>query len=1263
MAADHLAESLHAVSPDATVALAAGPTPALVALVSLAVARVVARALRASPSRRLAVQSTSRRGARRRQQVPAARYKGCSGGGGDEWRGAEGRGDKAERDDSKVAIGILFGTQTGTSEGFAKVGRVHRGRGLFRARRASRVARMRGAVGWGGWEGRACDEGVAWAGSAWLREMPWPSHASRSRCLTSPLCRRNPPAASSLPPNHPSLPFHPPPCRLKPPHSPGPPPSPFPLFPHPQPVPLVALTDTSCLTSCCMRHHPMGPHGQDDLAEDSDGFTAKLKAFHATFFLVATGAATALPPALLPAPLRTSGSAALLAAAHHAAIASPRHTHASCMSLCATSDSTRPIPVAALPCRALSYGDGEPTDDAQRFFKWLHATAAHAEAQDDSPVPLLGAPFLLSSGWEIGQYEHFNLMGKMLDKHLAALGGQRVAEVGLGDDDQCIEDDFKACLSLTQPLVPPLTPFVPHVCIVGRRAGLWKGFEALVLGRGAGGEGQQGEGAAGEWEDEEEEVQEYQVRFHSRVGQAGVAGENGELNGGLNGHVHEEMNGKMNGETNGKVNGGEKQVNGVGEHKNGGEEEEEQMSMGEAIAAVGWHSHSIGRARVAVVRELQAPNSDRSTLHVELDLSPCPHLQYEVGDHVAVFPENSDADVAAVAKCLGLDLDDVISLHLPSPSSSLPPPPPGRHSIRSVLASLPDLHSSPRKAALAVLAHFASHPDEAARLKHLASDGGKAEYREWVAAAHRSLLEVLQAFPSARPPLAVFLASVAPRLQPRFYSISSHPRHEPGALHITCAVVRDITPAGRIHHGVCSSFLHRHLPLPTPASTSPAPSPPVLLPAFIRSSHFRPPTDPTRPIVMVGPGTGLAPFRAFLQVPPLCFHCPSASTAPLLPLPLCFHCPSASTAPLLPLPLCFHCPSASTAPLLPLPLCFHCPSASTAPLLPLPLCPPRLPAVIPLARRTPWHRMLSLAAWQRHRALLQKGGQQLGEALLFFGCRHRHQDYIYREELAAYEESGVLSALHVAFSRDGPSKVYVQHLLKQQAERVWQVVGRRGGSVYVCGDAKAMARDVHHALLEVAVEQVAPARSASNSPFPPAVPRTSALPAMAPPRVSLLTTRRLSFAGLALCALLAAALFRPALSRASLHVARGRALEEDDEREESSDDGGSTDRMRSQGKTTTTTRAVAARCAASAAPGRAAATSAENPTAAASPPPAAATAAATSELAALHSSTPTAPSCCSRLKPARPPCMCALLMLGQSSATCRVLHALLSLLL
>ncbi|GJP33320.1 hypothetical protein CLOM_g17865 [Closterium sp. NIES-68] len=749
-AADHLVESLHSAAPDAAASLATGPTPALVALVSLA---VLVSSLALFLLRHRTASSLNAR------QVPAAAGPGAGGkyqplARGLEAAGVASEGEErtsgaceAEGEEGKAAIGVLFGTQTGTAEGFAKT-------------------------------------------------------------LVSELQHH--------------------------------------FAPH-----------------CTVELNSL-----DDLAADSEGFTARLKAFHAAFFLVAT------------------------------------------------------------------YGDGEPTDDAQRFFKWLHAAAASAEAQDataDNPLPLEGLRFAVF-GLGNRQYEHFNLMGKSLDKHLAALGGQRVAEVGLGDDDQCIEDDFKAW-----------------------RTGVCKGFEQLVLRRGGGGDDQGGEGAAeGEWEEEEEEVREYWVQYHGRGGEGADGRENGEVNG--------RENGEVNGRENGEVNGGEKGANGV----------QEQMSMGEAIAAVGWHSHTIARARLAAVRELQAPHSDRSTLHVELDLSECPGLHYEVGDHVAVFPENSEADVAAVARCLGVDLDDVISLHLPSPSSSLPPPPPGHHTIRAVLASLPDLHSSPRKAALSVLARCAADPKEAERLKHLASDQGKADYLQWVLAAHRSLLEVLQAFPSARPPLAVFLASMAPRLQPRFYSISSHPRHAPSSLHITCAVVRDVTPAGRTHHGVCSSHLHRHLPLLAhPSSPSSPPSPPVRVPVFIRSSHFRPPADPSRPIVMVGPGTGLAPFRAFLQ----------------------------------------------------------------------------------------------------HRALLLKGGESLGEALLFFGCRHHDQDYIYREELAAYAESGVLSALHVAFSRDGPSKVYVQHLLKQEAARVWQLIREEGGSVYVCGDAKAMARDVHHALVDMAVAQ------------------------------------------------------------------------------------------------------------------------------------------------------------------------------------------------
>ena len=69
---------------------------------------------------------------------------------------------------------------------------------------------------------------------------------------------------------------------------------------------------------------------------------------------------------------------------------------------------------------------------------------------------------------------------------------------------------------------------------------------------------------------------------------------------------------------------------------------------------------------------------------------------------------------------------------------------------------------------------------------------------------------------------------------------------------------------------------------------------------------------------------------------------------------------------------------------------------------------------------------------------------------LYFGCRHEKEDYIYREELEQYLADGTLSKIYTAFSRDGPKKVYVQHLLKQNQDEVWSVLDN-GGHVYVCG--------------------------------------------------------------------------------------------------------------------------------------------------------------------------------------------------------------------
>lgn len=77
-------------------------------------------------------------------------------------------------------------------------------------------------------------------------------------------------------------------------------------------------------------------------------------------------------------------------------------------------------------------------------------------------------------------------------------------------------------------------------------------------------------------------------------------------------------------------------------------------------------------------------------------------------------------------------------------------------------------------------------------------------------------------------------------------------------------------------------------------------------------------------------------------------------------------------------------------------------------------------------------------------------GQPVGETVLYFGCRHKNEDYIYEEELEKYRDEGLLTNLHVAFSRDQEHKVYVQHLLEQNGEEVWRILDK-GGHIYVCG--------------------------------------------------------------------------------------------------------------------------------------------------------------------------------------------------------------------
>jgi sulfite reductase (NADPH) flavoprotein alpha-component len=326
-------------------------------------------------------------------------------------------------------------------------------------------------------------------------------------------------------------------------------------------------------------------------------------------------------------------------------------------------------------------------------------------------------------------------------------------------------------------------------------------------------------------------------------------------------------------------------------------------------------------------KRLNKPGSEKDTWHLEFDLVES-RLDYVVGDSFGVFPLNEPKLVESVMAALGAPPDFLI----------------GGRTLRQVLTDQVSL--SPAPDSLFQLLSYITGGERRQKAKALSSgedpDGD---------AATLDVLAALEKF-DARPDPEAFIEALEP-LQPRLYSISSSFNATPGQISLSVDSVR-YTIKDRKRLGVASTFFADRI------------KPGDKLKVYVQKAHaFGLPQDPNTPIIMIGPGTGIAPFRAFLH----------------------------------------------------------------------------------------------------DRQAIRAAGRNW----LFFGHQRSDYDFFYADELNAMKSSALLTRLSLAWSRDGDQKFYVQDRMREVGRDLWSWLVD-GAHIYVCGDAKRMAKDVECALVDIVAQ-------------------------------------------------------------------------------------------------------------------------------------------------------------------------------------------------
>lgn len=381
-------------------------------------------------------------------------------------------------------------------------------------------------------------------------------------------------------------------------------------------------------------------------------------------------------------------------------------------------------------------------------------------------------------------------------------------------------------------------------------------------------------------------------------------------------------------------------------------------------------------ARMLRNERLTTNPDERDVRHIVLDLGES-GIKYALGDSVAIMPSQDKKFVNAFLRRCCLDPDALVLVEATkvydgfSDTISRKPV-----TVGTIVESVLDIASaSPRRYMFEVMSHFATSEHEKERLKYFGTPEGRDDLYQYNQRERRIVLEVLEDFPSVHLPFE-WLLQLVPRLQPRSFSISSSMLVHPNQVHITVAVVCWRTPYKRVRQGLCSTWLSQLDPNKGE----------IIVPIWRREGALKLP-DPSTPLILIGPGTGCAPFRAFIE------------------------------------------------------------------------------------ERT-----------------AVSASQSVAPVLFFFGCRNEVNDFLYKEFwIEQTLDSGVLSDLRgggffVAFSRDQPVKVYVQHKIREQSQKVWKML-QSGSSVFIAGSANKMPADVASALEDVVAKEGGVSRDAATKWF------------------------------------------------------------------------------------------------------------------------------------------------------------------------------------